>query len=217
MARSYDPGVSDTDRCLVELMRAIDSGDRAHVSMLLDATPGLATATLVAAGATRSAANEFFLEQHRVYMYAGHTALHVAAAAHDIALARDLVAAGADVRARNRRGAEPLHEAVHGAPGTGAWNPQRQAEMVRYLIGSGADPDAVAAGGVTALHRAVRNRCAAAVQELLDNGADPHRSNDRGSTAIMLAHWTTGKSGSGSPEARAEQAKIVQILERVAG
>lgn len=76
----------------------------------------------------------------------------------------------------------------------------------------GADPDAVATGGVTPLHRAVRNRCAAAVRALLDAGADPHRANNNGSTAIMLAQWTTGRSGSGSPEAKAEQEKILSIL-----
>jgi Ankyrin repeats (many copies) len=81
-----------------------------------------------------------------------------------------------------------------------------------YLIDVGADPDAVAAGGVTPLHRAVRNRCAAAVRALLDAGADPQRPNNNGSTAIMLARWTTGRPGSGSPEAKAEQDKILSIL-----
>ena len=84
--------------------------------------------------------------------------------------------------------------------------------MVTFLIEAGADPDAVAAGGVTPLHRAVRNRCASAVRALLDAGADPHRSNDNGSTAVMLAGWTTGRGGSGSPEAKAEQARILRML-----
>lgn len=76
-----------------------------------------------------------------------------------------------------------------------------------------ADPDAVAVGGMTPLHREVRNRCASAVAALLDSGADPHRPNSRGSTAVMLARWTTGRPGSGSPEAKAEQHKIVSILD----
>lgn len=97
-------------------------------------------------------------------------------------------------------------------PGSRAWDPPRQAAMVVYLIDAGADPDAVAAGGVTPLHRAVRNRCAAAVRALLDAGADPRRANNGGSTAIMLARWTTGRGGSGSPEAKAEQDKILSIL-----
>jgi hypothetical protein len=204
------------DRALIQLMRAISSGDGGTASRRLAATPVLAV-TQLAAGATRSASEEFFLGECGAYMYAGHTALHVAAAAYDTAFARELVAAGADVRARNRRGAEPLHEAVRGGPGSPAWDPRRQVAMVAYLIEVGADPDAVAAGGVTPLHRAVRNRCAAAVRALLDAGADPHVSNDSGSTALMLAGWTTGRGGSGTPEAKAEQAEILSMLEAVAG
>jgi ankyrin repeat protein len=141
----------------------------------------------------------------------------VAAAAHDAPMARELVAAGAEVRAKNRRGAEPLHEAVSGGPGSPTWNPQQQAAMVTYLIEAGADPDALAKGGVTPLHRAVRNRCSAAVRALLVAGADPHRPNDNGSTAIVLARLTTGRGGSGSPEAKVEQELILSILESSAG
>ena len=202
----------DDDRALITLMRAISSGDDAVALQLLEATPALAAARLLIAGATRATSAEFFLAECGVYMYAGHTALHVAAAAYDTTFARMLVAAGADVRAKNRRGAEPLHEAVTGAPGSHPWDPPRQAAMVSYLVEAGADPDALAAGGVTPLHRAVRNRCSAAVQALLDAGADPHRANDSGSTPITLAHWTTGRGGSGSPAAKAEQAKILSML-----
>ncbi len=200
------------DRALITLMRAISSGDGGVASQLLAATPELALARLVAAGATRATAAEFFLPDCGVYMYADHTALHVAAAAYNTEFARKLVGEGANVRAKNRRGAEPLHEAVSGGPGSRRWDPRRQAAMVAYLIEAGADSDAVAAGGVTPLHRAVRNRCAAAVRALLDAGADPHRANNNGSTAIMLARWTTGRGGSGSPAAKAEQDKILSIL-----
>jgi Ankyrin repeats (3 copies) len=199
------------DRALIMFMRAISSGDSNVASQLLEATPELAFARLVEDG-SRASAVEFFLPDCGVYMYAGHTALHVAAAAYNTGFARTLVGAGADVRAKNRRGAEPLHEAVRGGPGSAGWDPQKQVAMVVYLIDAGADPDAVAAGGVTPLHRAVRNRCAAAVRALLDAGADPQRPNNNRSTAIMLARWTTGRPGSGSPEAKAEQDKILSIL-----
>lgn len=204
-------GVVD-DQALLALMRAIAAGDDREASRLLAARPQLAVARLVAIGATRAAAPEFFLDECGVYVYTGHTALHVAAAAYDAPFARALIDAGADVRARNRRGAEPLHEAVSGGPGSRSWDPPRQAALVALLIEAGADPDAVAAGGVTPLHRAVRNRCAAAVRALLDGGADPRRANDRGSTAIMLAGRTTGRGGSGSPEAKAAQAEILSML-----
>lgn len=204
------------DRTLIELMHAIASLDARASSGLLAASPSLARARL-ATGATRQSPEPFFLADCSVYVYAGHTALHVAAAAHDVQMARELIGAGADVRARNRRGAEPLHEAVNGGPGSPAWNSQHQAAMVTYLIEVGADPDALAKGGVTPLHRAVRNRCSAAVRALLAAGADPHRANDNGSTPLVLARTTTGRSGSGSPEARAEQELILSILESLAG
>jgi ankyrin repeat protein len=78
----------------------------------------------------------------------------------------------------------------------------------------GADPDAAAMGGVTPLHRAVRNRCSAAVEALLAAGADPRLTNDHGSTAADLAHWTTGRGGTGSPAAKAEQRIIIDLLTR---
>jgi hypothetical protein len=84
--------------------------------------------------------------------------------------------------------------------------------MIEYLIGVGSDPDAVATGGVTPLHRAVRNRCADAVRALLAAGADPNRPNAKGTTPIALARVTSGRSGSGSAAARAEQARIVALL-----
>jgi len=83
-----------------------------------------------------------------------------------------LITIGADVRARNRRGAEPLHYAVDGGPGLPAWNPRTQSQIIAMLISAGADPNAVDKSGVAPLHR-VRNRCAAAVRALIDGGADP--------------------------------------------
>ena len=47
---------------------------------------------------------------------------------------------------------------------------------------------------------------------LIDAGADPQRPNKNGSTEITLARWTTGRPGSGSPEAKAEQDTIASIL-----
>ena len=205
--------VADED--LVGFMRMICSGDRESLSHTLASTPELAVAHL-AVGASRARAGEFFLPGCGVYLYSGHTSLHVAAAAYNTALARALVEAGADVRARNRRGAEPIHEAANGQPGSPRWDPRRQAAVIAYLIEAGAPPDAEAAGGVTPLHRAVRNRCSAAVRVLLDAGADPQRTNDAGSTALTLARHTTGRGGSGSPEAKAEQAKIISMLDTVA-
>ena len=189
------------------LLVAIAAGDRRAALALLDATPSLVTAGL-------PRGEERFLAERRAQVYEGDTALHAAAFSYDLAMARDLVSRGADLRARNRRGAEPLHAAVIGAPGSDLWDPPRQRAVILYLIEAGADPDATAAGGVTPLHRAVRNRCSAAVEALLRAGADPHLRNDRGSTASDLARWTTGRGGTGSAEAKAEQHRILQLLAR---
>jgi hypothetical protein len=80
------------------------------------------------------------------------------------------------------------------------------------LAALGADPNAFDKNGTAPLHRAVRNRCAAAVEALLEVGADPRATNGKGSTAMQLAHWTTGRGGSGSSQARAQQAEIVRLL-----
>ena len=144
----------------------------------------------------------------------GDTALHIAAAADRREIVRKLIVIGADVRAKNRRGAEPLHYAVDGMPGSRAWNPRAQAATVIYLIEAGADPNAIDQSGVTPLHRAVRTRCAAAVRALLEGGADARRKNKSGSTPMLLATQNTGRGGTGSPEAKAQQDKIVRLLEQ---
>ena len=63
------------------------------------------------------------------------------------------------------------------------------------------------------MHRAVRTRCAAAVRALLAGGADARRKNKRGSTPVALATRNTGRSGTGSLEAKAQQREILRLLE----
>lgn len=190
---------------LVGLLMTIAAGDRPAVRAALDAAPSLATGSL-------ARSDEFFVVACQVQVYEGDTALHAAAFAYDVGIARDLVACGADVRARNRRGAEPLHAAVMGGPGAVTWHPPRQRAVIEYLIDAGADPNAVALGGITPLHRAVRNRCSAAVETLLRAGADPRATNKRGSTPGDLTRWTTGRGGAGSSAAKSELRIIIDLL-----
>jgi ankyrin repeat protein len=131
-----------------------------------------------------------------------------------VPIVRQLITMGADVGARNRRGAQPLHYAADGIPGSSNWNPDAQAGTVTCLIDRGADPNATDKSGVAPLHRAVRTRCAAAVRALLDGGADACRKNKTGSTPMQLATLTTGRGGSGSPESREQQEEIVRLLQR---
>ena len=204
-------GTVGNDAALMTFVRAIARGDQALVSGSLAAAPDLAVAH-VAVGATRRAAHEYFLGEIDHHVYAGDTALHVAAAAYETDLARELVSTGASVTAVNRRGAGPLHYAVDGIPGSARWNAGSQRETVECLVELGADPNAVDKNGSTPLHRAVRNRCAAAVRALLDLDADLHATNRSGSTALQLARWTTGRGGSGSAVARAQQREILELL-----
>src|SRR5205085_6553254 len=127
--------VSDVTRLLV----TIAASDHRAALDLLDGTSQLATARV-------ARRDEFFLAERLAQVYEGDTALHAAAFSYDPEMARELVRRGANVRARNRRTAEPLHAAVLGVPGSAHWNPTRQREVILYLIEAGADPNATAVG-----------------------------------------------------------------------
>src|SRR4051812_22314549 len=92
-------------------MRLVVNGDAAAVAARLAASPALAT-TSSRAGASRQNPSRFFFADIAHYLYAGDTALHMAAAAFRRPIAELLIAHGADPRAKNRRGAEPLHYAA---------------------------------------------------------------------------------------------------------
>ena len=191
----------------LEFIRLVVAGDTNRVSRRLSAARALAT-TASPVGATRQQAPDFFFTAISHYLYAGDTALHIAAAAFSRPMAELLITHGADCRARNRRGAEPLHYAADG----GRREPRAQAGVIDYLISMGADPNAVDKTGVAPLHRAVRQRSVAAVRALLDGGAELRRANKSGSTPLHLAVQNTGASGSGSDEARQQQAAIIKLL-----
>jgi Ankyrin repeats (3 copies)/Ankyrin repeat len=192
------------------LFDAIAARDRPAVARLFANSPSVVRRAL-SRGATRDDASPFF-EAIGHYAYAGDTPLHLAAAAQAPDIAADLLAGGAEVRARNRRGAEPLHYAADGVPGSAQWNPQAQAAVVELLLAAGADPNAKDKSGVAPLHRAVRTRCTAAVRALLVGGAAPRLKNKSGSTPLHLAVQATGRGGAGHPEARAAQAEIIELL-----
>jgi ankyrin repeat protein len=174
-------------------------------------TPQLARLAITV-GASRQVPGPYFFEGIAHYVYAGDTALHVTAAAYELEIAEQLVSSGANVSARNRRGAEPLHYAADGIPGSDAWHPDAQYAILEFLIGAGADPNSEDKSGVAPLHRAVRTRCTAAVRALLLNGADPVKRNKSGSTPLHLAVQNTGRSSAATPIARGEQEKIIRLL-----
>ena len=189
---STDSGESQ----LRKLMQAIVIGKATTATKMLATSPALARAR-VSQGATRQTAKASYLGEIAHYLYAGDTALHIAAAAYQTGIVMHLIARGANVSAKNRRGAEPLHYAADGVPGSRAWNPRAQEATILCLIGAGADPNAIDKNGATPLHRAVRTRCAAAVEALLSGGAHVLATNNGGSTPLSLATRNTGRRISG--------------------
>jgi hypothetical protein len=116
-------------------IRLVMSGEIDEVSRHLAANPALATAA-ADVGATRRDAATYFISEIAHYLYAGDTALHMAAAAFRRPVAELLVSRGADCRARNRNGAQPLHYAAD----ANHWDPAAQAETIEYLLSAARMP-----------------------------------------------------------------------------
>jgi hypothetical protein len=187
------------------LLAAMVEDDRTKVKELLKVEGGLATGLI----------NEAKLYQSKIFhwIYVGDTALHLAAAGYRLQIVRQLLAAGGDPNAAtNHRRSTALHYAADGYINGPAWDAKRQVNTLRCLLAAGADINAQDKNGATALHRAVRTRCAAAVQFLLKAGAAPTMKNKSGSTPFHLAVQDTGRGGSGAEVARAAQRRIIETF-----
>lgn len=190
---------------LESLLKAILDDDRGKVEELLKTTPALAIDVV----------SEPRLYESGIFhwLYAGDTALHLAAAGYRVEIARLLLAAGANPNAAgNHRRSGPLHYAADGYINGPAWDEQRQVKMIQCLLDAGAKIDAQDKNGATPLHRAVRTRCAAAVQFLLRAGCDSVVKNRPGSAPFHLAVQTTGRGGSGAEEAKSAQRTIIETF-----
>ena len=196
-----DAGSAD----LEELLLAILDDNRGAASELIRKNPGLVGALVERA--------RLYQSHIAHWLYANDTALHLAAAGYRVAIARKLLAAGADPNAAyNHRKGRPLHYAADGSLRSACFNSVEQVKMIRCLLDAGADLHAVDKNGATALHRAVRTRSAAAVECLLQAGADPSTRNLPGSTPFHLAVQNTGRGGSGDPAAKAAQRQIIESM-----
>lgn len=103
----------------------------------------------------------------------GETALHIVVARHDLTWINYLTGKGANVNARNGRGATPLQVAV----GTGF------TEGVELLLERGAKVDEPDSAGETPLIAAVLRRDAGLMRILLKAGANPDRADSSGRSA----------------------------------
>jgi hypothetical protein len=187
------------------LLEAILADDRVTVGQQLKANPALVSAPVSTPR----------LYQTRIchWIYAGDTALHLAAAGYRVEIVRLLLAAGADPSAsRNHRRSGPLHYAADGYSVQPSWDPKRQVKTIEYLVKAGANVNAQDKNGASPLHRSVRTRCAEAVRCFLDMGCDATLPNHSGSTPFHLAVQDTGRGGAGTDAARAAQRQIIQLF-----
>ena len=158
----------------------------------------------------RSAVRSLFMAQepaphpqHRGWFeLGGNTALMFAARVGDLASARYLVAAGADVNTKNAWGITALTMAAYsdfgtlivrlrgGGPlfigGNMEYRPGEFGEIMGLLLENGADPN-LGAGRFVALHPAIMRRDEGKVNLLLEHGANPH---------ITVGAWTPQERGS---------------------
>jgi ankyrin repeat protein len=186
------------------LLEAVIDDDRNAAKQLLKQEPALANEL------TKSPRLERRIPH---WIYAKDTALHVAAAGYRVEIAKWILHAGANPNsAENHRRSRPLHYAADGYIISKLWNEKNQVTMICLLLKAGAEINAQDKNGATALHRAVRTRCTAAVKCLLDAGADVSIKNKPGSTAFHLAVQNTGRGGSGAEIARDAQREIIQTF-----
>jgi len=201
----FAASISDIPRKMNQIISAIIDNNVVAVMTLLQVDAGLATRLI----RTEKLCNSRIFH----WIYVGDTVLHLAAAGYRVEIVRLLLASGADPNAaQNRRRSTPLHYAADGFINGPAWDAHHQVETIRCLLNQGAGIHLQDLNGATPLHRAVRTRCAAAVNCLLDAGANPAIRNKPGSTAFHLAAQNTGRGGSGSEKARTAQREILQAF-----
>lgn len=105
-----------------------------------------------------------------------------------------LLAAGADLSARDAKGDTPLLAALARTRRLEREDPGL-AKAVRVLLEAGADPDARDRRGRTALHVAARRGGPEMVAVLLDAGADVNAKDGRGRTPLAHARLRMDSPG----------------------
>lgn len=189
---------------LNSLLMAIETDDISLLRQHLEVDPSFACKQVV---------DSKLVAETGIWLYEGDYPLHLAAALYNVDCARTLVTHGAVVDCTgHKRNSTPLHYAASGYVNAPGWNERAQERMITYLIDFGASVDVTDKNGATPLHKAVRTRCAGAVQILLAAGADVRAVSKSGSTPLHLAVQNTGRGGTGEPVAKDLQIRIVQAL-----
>ena len=198
-----EPITSDTSQCTASIEGTGNSAEWEASGGTIDAGTGLftapqnegtvtITATVRDAGRSASDSVEIIVRRRPLTVSGdpslrdsrtGRTPLHVAAMANSPKLIAALVAAGADVEARDRDGLTALHAAANGPAAIAA------------LLEAGADLNALNYDEDTPLQFAVYGSgvvTPAAVAALLDAGADPNVRDEYGTTPLHRAAWAAG-------------------------
>jgi ankyrin repeat protein len=118
---------------------------------------------------------------------------------------KELLARGANARARNKGGATPLQFAAAQRP-----------ELVDLLLAAGADVKAADVNGTTPLHRAAHAGNLPMVKLLLERGADVNAEEMGGVTPLLIARDNRNKEMEQLVSARGGRINHVYYLKREA-
>lgn len=128
----------------------------------------------------------------------GSYPLHIAAAQGHFSILQLLIAAGADVNARDSHGETPLHRAAAGGHNA----------CIIHLCKRGAEVDAAAKDGATPLAHAAQSGKAAAVRLLLDYGADADMRAERELSVYTPLHRAAYNDDAATVKTLLEHAEV---------
>ena len=168
LAAGADVDATERERGQTALMWAAAQSHAEIVGVLVAAGADLHARSRVWHQLENTAGNTNPIGNFRM-AHGGSTALLFAARNGDVATARALLAAGADVNDTAAAGTSALVIAAHSGHGA----------LAEFLLEQGADPN-VAEAGYTALHAAVLRGEGGLVRALLVHGADPNAPVVRG-------------------------------------
>ena len=168
LAAGADVDASERGRGQTALMWAIAQRHADVVEVLLDHQPDLHARTDVWTEVVKTSPEPWNPDYIVDLPQGGYTPLLFAARVGDLASARLLVAAGADVDDTAPYGTSATVVAAHSGHGA----------VASFLVEQGADPNAARAG-YTALHAAILHKDEGLVAALLTHGADPNAPVER--------------------------------------